>query len=354
MALTVQGSSPTLSQAGQVYWIGNDGNVYLHNADGSAQNLGAATGTGTTANLVLNGAKQIPIPNASPVPTSPSSTPAPANPTGVTHPALNQGAVDNTQATIDQIPGLLNAALGSEATNHQNSVNTFDQQEAGQRSTYGTSTDTNQQNYDANFMDAIRAGSKGLGNLLQLLRGSGASGGSAEQQVNDVVGGVTSDDIRTGQNTQKNNQTSLDGSLSQFLTDLHGKRQSNDDTFTNNNRAIQRDSATQLQDLYGKMAGYYGDAGNTGQRDALMAKAGSYTPEIAANSRTAVSNYDTTPVVIHAPNLTAFSAPSQPATATAPVDGQVGSGIFAIDNRRKDSSTPAAAPTAPALVPQGA
>ena len=59
MALTVQNSSPTLSMAGRVYWIGNDGNVWLHNADGSATNLGAAQGTGTTANLVLNGAKEI-------------------------------------------------------------------------------------------------------------------------------------------------------------------------------------------------------------------------------------------------------------------------------------------------------
>lgn len=59
MALQVVGSSPTLSRAGQVYWVGNDGNIWLHNADGSASNLGAYQGTGTAANLVLNGAREI-------------------------------------------------------------------------------------------------------------------------------------------------------------------------------------------------------------------------------------------------------------------------------------------------------
>lgn len=353
MALSVVGSSPTLSQAGQVFWIGNDGNVYLHNGDGTASNLGAANGTATTANLTLNGAKQITNPGN---PGTPANTPAPTNPTGATHPALNQAAVNNTQATIDQIPGLLQAALAAEGQTHQNSINTFNAQEGQQRGQYDTSTTTNQQNYDSNFMDSIRAGIKGLGSLVSLLRGTGAAGGTAEDNVRDVVGGTAADDIRTGKDTHDTNQGQLDSSLASFLTDLSGKRQQNEDTFTNNNRAINRDSNTQLQDLYSKMAGFYGDAGDTGNANSFMARAGSLTPSIAANTRSAVSAYDTTPVVIHAPNLTAFAAPSQPAAATVPQDGQVGSGIFAIDNKRKDNSTPTVptTPVTPAAAPAGA
>lgn len=273
---------------------------------------------------------------------------------GAAHPALNQGAVDNTQATIDQLPGLLQSALANEATSHQNTENSLNAQQVAQQGTYDTSTVNNQKNYDSSFMDSIRAGIKGLGGLVSLLRGNGAGGGTAEDQVRDVVGATTAGDIQTGANTQEANQTGLDGSLSAFLTDLSGKHQANQDTFVNNNRAINRDSATQLQDLYSKMAGFYGDAGNTGQRDSFMAKAGGLTPTIAANTKTQTSAYDTTPVAVKAAPLTAFAAPTQPNIAAAPQDGQVGSGIFSLgQDKRKDETAPVA-PTAPQMAMQGA
>lgn len=355
--------------AGATAWIGQNGNLYYGSGvpGTPVENWGAATDYQFTNGGIhaLNpnsplgqgagfapGVTQIKDPAL-----SGGATTAPSNPTGATHAPLNTAAVSNTQGAIDQIPGLLQAALAAEGQTHQNAINTFDQQETGQRGQYDTSTTTNQQNYDANFMDSIRAGIKGFGNLVSLLRGSGAAGGTAEDQVRDTVGGTTANDIRGGQVTHDTNQGQLDSSLASFLTDLKGKRQVNEDTFTNNNRAINRDSNTQLQDLYSKMAGFFGDAGDTGSANTWLARAGGLTPTIAANTRSAVSPYDTTPVVVHAPNLTAFAAPSQPAVATAPSDGQVGSGIFAIDNKRKEQTpTAPAAPVAstPVVAPQGA
>lgn len=349
--------------AGAVYWVGQDGHYYYGSGQAGApvQNLGVAGNTNPNTDII-NSATRIPDPAA---PTSPvgvgadganvtagttamTTAPAPTNPNGATHPPLNTGAVNNTQLAIDQLPALLQAALGSEDQTYQNSQNTFNQQEQMQNSAHDAGTVTNQQNYDSNFMDSIRAGIHGLGGLMSILRGQGAGGGTADDQVRDVVGQTTAGDIRNGADTQKNNQGQLDSSLSSFLTDLKGKRQVNDDTHTNNRSAINRDSNTQLQDLYGKMAGFYGDAGDTGTANDWLGKAGALTPTIAANSRTAVGNYDTTPVVIHAPNLTAFSAPSQPNVAVAPADGQVGSGIFSLDTNkpRKDASAPAADPLA--------
>lgn len=332
--------------AGQaVYWVGADKNVYLKapQTDTSGKwtvtNMGPANGTGANGGG-YPGAVQIADPNAPAAPPPVASTPAaPAK-------VFNQAGAENTQRTIDQIGPLLQAALASEEQNHQNSVNTFNQQEKTQTAAHDTGTVTNQQNYDSNFMDAIRAGIHGLGGLMALLRGTGAAGGTADKQVRDVVGGTTANDVRTGADTQKNNQGQLDSSLSTFLTDLHGKRQINDDTAVNNKNAIQRDSETQLQDLYGKMAGFYGDVGNTAGANDWMNRAGALTPDIAAHSHTQVSPYDTSPIVVHAPNLTAFAPPTQPDVAVAPPDGQVGSGIFTISNtKRKDQ---AAAP-APAL-----
>ena len=253
---------------------------------------------------------------------------------GAALPALNQAAINNTQIALDQLPALLDAALRAEAVSHDNALRGFDDQEAGQRKQYDESTTTNQQNYDANYMDAIRAGIKGLGGLFNLLRGSGAAGGTAQDLARDTVAGITSNDIRTGADTRSANQTALDTSLSTFLTDLKGKRQAAEDTFRNNESAYRRDNLTQQQDLMSKMASYYADGGRNAEATNWMNRAGSLTPAIAQNSMARQSSYDTAPVAVKAPELAAFSAPSQPDVQMAAPD-QVGAGIFTM-NRKKE------------------
>lgn len=266
---------------------------------------------------------------------------------GAALPALNQAAVNNTQIALDQLPGLLAQALEAETTRYGNTTRQLADQEGTQRKTYDESTTTNQQNYDSNYMASIRSGIKGLGGLFSILRGTGAAGGTAQDMVRDTVGDVTSNDIRMGADTQKQNQTSLDGVLSNFLTELKGKRQQADDTFENNKRAAGRDNATQMQDLLGKMAGYYGDAGNTGRAVEYMNRAGSLTPQIAQNSSARVSNYDTTPVAVQAPQVTAFADPSQP-NVTVAAPNEVGAGIFTMDRKREEQQE------IPQLLPVGA
>lgn len=332
--------------AAGVYWIGADGNTWVKTAATGVKNLGPNPSQNQNAVMLLNGLDRVNDPN--PPKQKTSSSPAPAYSGGgggggaVAAPkVLNQAGVDNTQRTIDEIPGLLEAALAAERTRYGNTVREFQEQEGMQRKAYDGSTVTNQQNYDANFMDSIRAGIKGLGGLMSLLRGTGAGGGTAEDIARDTVGGVTAGDIRTGADTRDENQGALDTSLSTFLTELGRKRNSNEDAFENNQRAVRRDTDTQLQDLFGKMAGYYGDVGDEGNANKWMSRAGDLTPAIARNSRTQVSEYDTAPVTVKAPELTAFAAPTQPSVVTAP-GGQVGSGIFTMTDprRRKDQAVP--------------
>lgn len=330
----------------KVTWVGQDNNRYIQD-DSGTKNLGTATAEGS-AYWLSQGYKGVTDPA---VPTASSlqninqfdsagsggilgmGTTAPANTSGTSR-VFNQAGASNTQRTIDELPGLLEAALQAERQKYQNTTGELNSQETGQRDVYGKSTVTNQQNYDGNFMDSIRAGIKGLGGLMSLLRGTGAGGGTAEEQARDAVGGVTANDIRTGADTQKENQGQLDTSLSTFLSELGTKRRMNEDTRVNNERAVRRDNSTQMQDLFGKMAGFYGDAGNTGEATNWMNRAGSLTPEIAANSRTQVSAYDSAPVAVKAPELTAFAGPTQPSVTTSP-SGQVGSGIFTMNERRR-------------------
>lgn len=259
---------------------------------------------------------------------------------GASRPELDQLAVNNTQRTINQIPGLLADAINTERRRYQNAIRDFGAQENRQRGVYDESTTTNQQNYDSNFMDSIRAGIQGLGGLMNVLRGTGASGGTVEDQARDVVGGVTAQDIRGGADVRQENQSELDNSLSAFLTDLERKRDVNRDTLENNRRAVSRDYNTQLQELYGKMAGLYGDADMGSQRANWMNKAGGLTPKIARNSRTQLGKYDSAPVEVQAPELTAFSGATQPNIAAPGADqssrGQIGSGIFTMSDRQRE------------------
>jgi len=321
------------------YWVGQDGNVYNQNTDGTATNQGRYIGSnaaGYEAEYASGVGTRIDDPSA-----IQQNTPAPTGGSGAAPKVFNQAGAENTQRTIDQIPGLLEAALATERQRYQNTIGDFGAQESAQRKTYGESTTTNQQNYDANFMDSIRSGIKGLGGLMALLRGTGAGGGTAEDLARETVGGVTANDIRGGADTQKENQAALDNSLGAFVTELNRKKAMNEDAYENNQRAVRRDSNTQLQDLFGKMAGFYGDVGNSAESNNWMNRAGALTPEIAANSRTQISAYDTAPVTVKAPELTAFSAPTQPGIQTAP-NGQVGSGIFTMgEPRRRRETTPA-------------
>lgn len=331
------GASPNGANNG-IYWVGTDGKVYVKGAQGT--NAAGVADANTNAYWTSRGYNQVNDPNK---PQSQvSGGPAPSGGSGgAGGAALNQAGINNTQMTIDQLPGLLEAALQAERTKYGNAVNEFNTQEQNQRKTYDTSTVTNQQNYDSTFMDSIRAGIKGLGGLMSLLRGTGAGGGTAETEARDTVGAVTAQDIRGGADTRNENQIALDGSLSSFVDELGRKRRMNEDTLVNNERAVRRDNSTQLQDLFGKMAGFYSDAGDTGNATNWMNRSGSLTPEIAQNSRTQVSAYDTAPVAVKAPELTAFAGPTQPSMQVAP-DGQVGSGIFTMSDtrRRKDQMAP--------------
>lgn len=328
-----------------VFWRGADGQVYIKG--GSGTNAAGSWDGGTQSYWGSRGFSEIADPNAPSGSgrTLGDTTTAPTAPTGgAAAPVLNQAAVNNTQLALDQLPALLQAALEAENTSYGNIRSGFDEAERGQRGTWDKSTTTNQQNYDSNYMDSIRAGVKGLGGLMNILRGTGAAGGTAQDNVRDIVGGVTSNDIRTGADTQMQNQTSLDAALNSFLGELKGKRQMADDTFENNKRAYARDNATQMQDLLGKMAGFYGEAGMNDRASDFMGRAGALTPQIAQNSAARVSNYDRTPVNVKAPELTAFAAPTQPEAAVVPDNGQVGSGIFTMNRRREQEQTPVALP----------
>ena len=123
-------------------------------------------------------------------------------------PVLNTAAIANTQKSIDQLPLILQQALADSLQEYENAKQKLGVQEGQERGAYDKGTTTNQLNYDANLMASLRAGTKGLGGLLSILRGTGA-----ENWARDAVMETTNSDIRTGLDTRNQNQTWLNSSL---------------------------------------------------------------------------------------------------------------------------------------------
>ena len=291
----------------------NSSNFLQNTSDPTTISSGNVLGSGTSTG---NGN------NYAPAPVQAAPKPAPK-------PVLNQAAVNNTQGSIDALAGILQRALDAENQKYTNAETLFNEQQAGEQGRYDKGTETNQLNYDSNLMASLRAGAKGLGGLLSILRGTGA-----EVWANDAVRDTTSSDIRTGLDTRNENQTSLDNGIGSFLGELAGKRRDNEATRQNNEFAHRGNNASEAQRLYKEMAGFYSDAEDTGNATRLMNKAGEYTPEVAKYSVAPVRGYDASPVKVQAAPVTAFGGAAE---QNVNYDGgsNPNNGIFTINNTRK-------------------
>jgi hypothetical protein len=324
-----------------VYWVGQDGNVYFGGGQGGGvQNMGKLLGTpsavpyrpgyGFDAERGSGLAQRINDPalnKGSAVPTIPT---APKN-----NP-LNQGAVDATNQSLNSLGQILTDAYASAQTGYDNAMDQLNAQEATQRARYDQESLKNQQNYDANLGASLRAGKTGLSGLMSALRGGGGSGNEyARNWVQNTVADTTANDIREGYNTFDKNRTAQDNNLSTFLTDLSGKRRENEDELTNSRRAAQLYDAQQKQSLYQKLADLYGDSGNVAENARYLSLAGGQAGNIASNMGAHVSRYNSDPIKVQSPDMTAFASPEQQAMSAS--DNGKGTGIFSmLDPRRRE------------------
>lgn len=258
---------------------------------------------------------------------------------GKVYDPLNQGAVDATNASLASLDTILANALLAAQTGYDNANKLMGEQEQSQRKSYDEGSLSNMQNYDANLGASLRAGRTGLSGLMAALRGGGGSGNDfARNWVQNTVADTASNDIREGYNTFDENRRGLDSSLSTFLTDLGRKKQENEDALSNNRRAANLYDAQQRQSLNQTLSDLYGGAGMFDQASDFMGRAGGQAGRIAENSGAKVSAYNTAPVEVQSPDITAFATPEKQAMAASPDRGN--SGIFSmLDPRRRERET---------------
>lgn len=326
---------PQMGEPG-VFWRGADGKVYVKGDRGT--NAAGVWDNNTQKYWSDRMYQMIDDPNR-PAPSPTTATGGGGGGGGRVYDPLNQGAVNATQASIDSLGTILAQALASAQTGYDNANNLMNQQEQSQRKSYDEGTLSNMQNYDANLGASLRAGRTGLSGLMAALRGGGGAGNDfARDWVQNTVADTAANDIREGYNTFDENKRGLDTTLSTFLTELGRKRQENEDTLVNNRRAANLYDAQQRQLLNQTLSELYGKAGMFDQASNFMAQAGNQAGRIAENSGARVSAYNTAPVEVKSPDITAFEAPEKQAMTASP--DRTSSGIFSIlDPRRRERET---------------
>jgi hypothetical protein len=332
------------SRAGQIYWKGSDGNIYLKGAGGNGAavtNLGKAS----TPDLILNGAQEIADPNA-PAPAQgggASNTPVhgPSNPTGYTAPvkpdksndiALNQaglGAVDGQTsagiAAIDKALGTLNGQ--------------YDAETGANTKTYQTNTDTNQGNLQKNKQSAFVNAAQGRQGLFGTLSALGALNGSGIDLANNAVKHGVDEDLSGAADNFATNQAGLDTGLETYKREDKARRDNATLQGDNAKTNVQNDAARSKQNFFKNIANDYDTEGNAGGAKEYSDKAAALYPQVAATN-VPNANLGYTAAAFNAPSLASYIAGAggtQVNTAPTNPNGPAGvlPGLTAANDRKK-------------------
>jgi hypothetical protein len=356
MALSVGVAHPAQSQAGSIYWIGGDGNVYSKGAGGNGAqvaNLGAANGTGTTANLVLNGARQVADPNSHP---AAAATPAPANPNGnsggggkappagpVYKDRSNDIAVQNaglassdaqTSAGLAAIQKALGGLKGQYAT-----------ETAANEANYGNESDSNQNALQGGKQTALVHAGQGRQGLLGTLSSIGALSGDSIELANTAVQNGANDDLAGVNHTFATNQSGLDTSIGTYRRE-NKSRNDEADTSAENASTNTRNNGLQAKQSYlTNLLNDYSQQGDEATAKGYADQVAALYPQIAAtnvpSSKLVAQSAAYTPASL----ATYLGAGNTSVTATPAPGDSPGSlpGLSAINGQRKQTTSVAAA-----------
>lgn len=306
MALKVTTAQPKGSLSGSIYWIGQDGNVYLKGAGGNnapVRNLGNPQ-QARIWDLGLNGAIQIDDPNPGGGGGGGGSiTPAPAaggGGGGVTRP-------DRSNSIRMQEAGL--AALGEQERQGLSAVDkalenilaSYLREAQRNEAQYGTQSTTNKQNLQTNKQVAYTSAAQGRRGLFGTLSSIGALSGSGIELANRAVQQGANADLAGAQGTFNENQTSLDTNIQMFRDADEERKIKARDAAEEARTGVRNSVAQQRQKFLAQLADDYEQMGDTRRSAEYARQAAELYPTLAQTS-------------IPSTNLAPIAAPFTPTT----------------------------------------
>lgn len=289
----------------QVYWIGQNGRVYLKGNAG-VQDLGRGANfsdTGFSALDANNGggmdvqAKRI----ADPVVAARQGTatdqvrsPSAAGGGGAAAakaPVLNQAAVDATGQAISSLDTEAGVGNKNIDDSYASLVQRYDRDAAKNEADYTEQDITNNQNFQKNKQNALVAGAQGRRGLRSTLSALGALSGDGGKLADRAVTQAANEDIGGAVDTAATNSAALGKAIGNFRDEDRDRRAEAETTRTNQKTALEGSILSKRQQMFQKMAELFGEGGNTGEASNWLGKAGSLNNDIARKGAVAATPF---------------------------------------------------------------
>lgn len=268
-----------------VYWVGQDGNIWLKTAQGT-QNMGKPNGVGAKdvgfdAERGSAEAQRIadPLANANPAGTGGTGGGTPAK-------VMNTAAANATQQAIDSLA--IEQSTGNK--NIDDSTNAvldkYGREAQKAEADYGDQTVTNDTNLQKNKQNAMVSAAQGRRGLRGTLASIGALSGDGVKLADRAVTEGANQDIGEATDTAATNATTLKKAKDNFDEEDKQRRAEAETARVNQKTALEGSVLSKRQQYLQKLAEIFSEGGNTGRAGELLNEAGSLNGQIA--SKTAV------------------------------------------------------------------
>lgn len=271
-----------------VYWVGQDGNVWVRSGD-STTNMGkylSGNEFGYDSAQQSGIASRIDDPNPGGQVTGATTT-APSGETAPEPKVLNQAAVDATQSAINSLGTEQDVGARNIDESFGSLMGRYDREVQQNEGDYGEQTTTNTQNLQKNKQNALVAAAQGRRGLRGTLASIGALTGSGIDLSNRAVTRAANEDIGGAGESFATNAQTLDKAIGRFREEDKDRRAEGETTRTNQRTALEGSIASKRQQFYQKMAEIFAGADRTAEADTWLRQAGDLNPEIAAKTRVA-------------------------------------------------------------------
>lgn len=289
----------------QVYWVGQDGNVYLKGSDGSTKNVGAPV------NLQDNGfdsqgfsAEATRINDPNPI----------ANPDPRLKATTNDGATikdtaaarNATQVSIDSLDAILGNAKSGADGEYNSVTDAYNTEDAANLEKYKGDIQKNEINHDANTQASLLGAARGSRGLYATLASLGALNGTGRTLANRAVASEANSDLGAGDKSFDTNVSSLVDARYIMDKQEQQRRLDAEKIKADAKQNAEYDYYKGNQDLSKEMAGLWTDNGNNAEAANWLNRSSTYTPEMAKRTKVNVGQYAKTPLAYSAPEMNKY------------------------------------------------
>lgn len=213
------------------------------------------------------------------------STPAPAGGSGGASQFKDTAAQrSSAYSALDALGGVQQNRLTDEDIAYQNLMGNYDAEVGSERTKFNDQTMSNEKTLASGSQAAMLAAAQGGRGLRATLAAMGALGGTGSILADRAITDSANKDLGGAQENFETNAKTLQTSWGDFEDSDKRRRKAAETTRDTNKKSVEADVLTQRQKLLQELAGFYEQAGNTGNYNAKMAEATSLTPQIASKS----------------------------------------------------------------------